>query len=919
MGKPIVTPETPESLATEEEFSLWLAACDEQLAAGDPAGSLEELGAPPPLRERLERDTAWCRLVRQMWPQAIGSDLDATGLAPDDESSTPARAPAGPGRFEIRRELGRGAFGVVYLAYDPNLRREVALKVPRIEVHLTPDLRARFRNEATAAAGLDHPNIVPVYEAGEEASVCFIASAYCPGITLAAWLRQRTGPVPYRAAAGLVATLAEAVDHAHRRGVLHRDLKPSNILLETTVPSTPGGEGFDLVPRITDFGLAKFVEEPTSQSDAANPTMSGVILGTPSYMAPEQAQGLAHQVGTPADIYSLGVILYELLTGRPPFQEDSALDTLVLVRTQDPLPPSRLRPRLPRDLETICLKCLHKQPQARFPTARELADDLRRFLDGLPIRTRPIPAWERAFKWMRRRPALAALVGVGGVAALALAIVIGLANVRLQRERDRAEARRLEAVANLRRARDAVDRMLTQVSEERLKFIPQVEPVQLALLEDALSFYRDFVRQAHDDPEVLFGASQAYGRLGRTYNFLGRRDEALRCYDEALTLLKHLVSAFPGVAAYRNGLAQWHLAVTGPWREMGRQAEAEAALLNALALLEELAAADPTERRYREEQASAHNVRGMVLEELGKPSEAKPEYQKAIELFDELAARFPDEVRHRTQGAMVRNNLAVLIETDGQLDEAERIYRRNVELWDNLVANSPAPTNADYRSKLALMLDNLSVVLSKLGRKGEAERNLRRAVDLRSGLTKDYPNTPFHFTRLGDTLGGWSKLASDRGDFALARQLRERAIASKRKAVALAPQAPDLLDGLRDCHAALAETLIRMRAHEDAARTVAELVALAPGSGPESLRGASFLARCVPLAEADPALAQNRRAELAKNYGDRAVGLLRVAVKQGAGTVAALDGDRGLDPLRPRADFQALLAAPANLPATGSP
>ena len=218
--------------AQEDEFSLWLAACDERLAAGASVASLEEVGAPPALRSRLEREAAWCQLVRRIWPQVADADPDASGSSPPDQTQPAESLLSELGRFVIRRELGRGSFGIVYLAYDARLRREVALKVPRAEVFLTPELRARFRHEAMAAAGLDHPNIVPVYEAGEEGPVCFIASAYCPGITLAAWLRQRPRPVPYRTAASLVATLADAVEHAHRRGVLHRDLKPSNVLLE---------------------------------------------------------------------------------------------------------------------------------------------------------------------------------------------------------------------------------------------------------------------------------------------------------------------------------------------------------------------------------------------------------------------------------------------------------------------------------------------------------------------------------------------------------------------------------------------------------------------------------------------------------------------------------------------------------------
>ena len=215
-----MTPEAPEpdSPDLEDDLCFWLAAIDDHLAGGAEVTSPDKIGAPAALRERLEREAAWCQKVRQLWPEAARLNPGSTANWLCRGPLSPETAPADVGRFVVRHELGRGTFGVVYLAYDPRLRRDVALKVPRVEALAMPELRERFRNEATAAAGLDHPHIVPVYEAGEEGSVCFIASAYCPGITLAAWLRRRHGPVPHRMAATLVATLAEAVEHAHRAG-----------------------------------------------------------------------------------------------------------------------------------------------------------------------------------------------------------------------------------------------------------------------------------------------------------------------------------------------------------------------------------------------------------------------------------------------------------------------------------------------------------------------------------------------------------------------------------------------------------------------------------------------------------------------------------------------------------------------------
>src|SRR5262249_24555743 len=280
--------------------------------------------------------------------------------------------------------------------------------------------------------------LVPVYDAGEAGSVCFIAPAYCPGVTLADWLKQRTELVPVRDAAAPVATLAEAVQHAHHHGVVHPDPKPGNVLLQpvgrrSAQMSKEEGKGLasssvciDLcssVAKISDFGLAKLLTgEPGAA--AADQTQSGAVVGTPRYMAPEQAEGKRQEVGPAADIYALGTILYELRTGRAPFRAESTLGILLLVRAEEPVPPVRLRPGMPRDLETICLKCLQKEPRQRYHSAGALANDLHRCVAGEPIQARPVRTWERAVKWARRRPAVAALLAsVVGVTALGFGLV----------------------------------------------------------------------------------------------------------------------------------------------------------------------------------------------------------------------------------------------------------------------------------------------------------------------------------------------------------------------------------------------------------------------------------------------------------------------------------------------------------------
>jgi hypothetical protein len=386
----------------DEKFAAALAAFDEALAAGCNTEPVTQMYVDPALLPRLEKAHGCLQRLERLRPRSV-RPAAAAG------QTQPVLKPGGQvGRFRLLRELGRGGFGIVYLALDPALGRSVALKIPTLEVVFSPEVRRRFLLEARVAAGLDHPNVVPTYEAGEIGSVCYIASAYCPGPTLAVWLQERKEPVPCRLAAALTATLAEAVDYVHGRGVLHRDLKPSNVLLQPRSEARPAREEDDpdFIPRLTDFGLARLREAEGHE------TRSGAVLGTPAYLSPEQAEGRRAAIGPTTDVYSLGVILYELLAGATPFQADTVLDLLRRVTSEEPQPPRSLRRDLPRDLNTICLKCLEKEPARRYASAGALAEDLRRFLAGQAVKARPVGTIERGLKWARRRPAAAAAYGL---------------------------------------------------------------------------------------------------------------------------------------------------------------------------------------------------------------------------------------------------------------------------------------------------------------------------------------------------------------------------------------------------------------------------------------------------------------------------------------------------------------------------
>jgi WD40 repeat protein/serine/threonine protein kinase len=394
-----------------------------------------EKGESPPAAEYQARFPGHAEALGLHFAQQVmqTADPDAT-LAPPHGGAGQV-LPLTPG-YEILGELGRGGMGVVYKARQTRLSRVVALKVILAGSHAGTDEMVRFRTEAQAVASLQHSNIVQIFEVGEQQGLPFFSLEYCSGGSLAA--RLDGTPLPAAQAAQLVETLARAIHAAHLKGIVHRDLKPANILFSA--------EG---APKITDFGLAKKLD------DGAGPTASGAIMGTPSYMAPEQASGHSKQIGPAADVYALGAILYEVVTGRPPFRGATSLDTVMQVLNDEPVPPVRLQPKLPQDLDTICLKCLHKEPHKRYASAAALAEDLARFQADLPIQARPIGQVERFGRWCRRYPLVASLIAALAVFMMLTIVVLARSNLQIQQEQKQTREEQQKTEAALTREQQA--------------------------------------------------------------------------------------------------------------------------------------------------------------------------------------------------------------------------------------------------------------------------------------------------------------------------------------------------------------------------------------------------------------------------------------------------------------------------------
>ncbi|HEY8505814.1 MAG TPA: protein kinase, partial [Gemmataceae bacterium] len=610
-----------------------LAFTPEPPACETPAPGREATTAPP---ERGARDAERGTGV----PAPAG-----TGVGPDRPESR-APPPAFPGEeagprldgYELLGRLGYGGMGVVYKARQLKLDRVVAVKMVLAGAHAAPEQLARFRTESQAIARLQHPNIVQIYEVGEHDGLPYFSLEFVGGGSLA----QKAGgqPQPARDAAHLVETLARAMDFAHRRGVVHRDLKPANVLLTE-----------DGVPKITDFGLAKCLGDTSGQ------TRTGALVGTPSYMAPEQARGGLKEVGPAADVYALGAILYELLTGRPPFAKATAMDTVMAVLADEPVPPGQLRPGVPRDLETVCLKCLRKEPGARYPSAAALAEDLHCFLAGEPIRARPLGRLGRLGRWCRRHPDIAALaatvflllatVAVGAtVAAVWIAGEKRAADLSAEAARlaqHEAEAQREKAAQSARVADEqrglALDALGTLVNEvqRQLGDAPGTQALKQRLLRTALAGLRKLAASADRSPLVDLNTAEAHRRMGEVFLTLGRTKEAGDQYEKMHAITRALEAADPADPQVRRN-ASVSFALLGDIRLLlGDRPAARAYYEESLRRRRELSAAEPLDKGRRVDLAQIYVKLGNV----SAPAEARAFYEESLALRKALAAEDP--------------------------------------------------------------------------------------------------------------------------------------------------------------------------------------------------------------------------------------------------------------------------------------
>ena len=694
---------------------------------------------------------------------------------------------------------------VVFRARQQILDRTVALKMILGGAIAGPEVLARFEQEARTVAQLQHPGIVQIYEVGDHNGLPYLSLEFVPGGSLHEWLRGQ--PLPPLEAARLIEQLSRTTHFAHERGVIHRDLKPANILLTERPPnaasdstvlsdsavSERSAESFVQL-KIADFGLARLL------GSGNNLTVTGQLIGTPSYMAPEQARGAVDEMSPALDVYSLGAILYELLTGHPPFRGATLVDTLDQVRNEEPVSPRRLQPRVPPDLETVCLKCLEKAPERRYVSALALADDLRCVQQGRAIAARPVHAAERVWKWMRRSPAIASLAAVAVLFA-----VIGLAgtlletaranknaeDARLDRDRalyhsrlanhERAAAedqrrlaeeekmRAVEAQAEAERQRQTAEQekalavearaqadanfksamnavvALTQLGRQ-LRNEPRQQATSRRIFDETLQFYEGFLSVRAEDQTLRVMAVIALHEAAGIRSDMGEREKARQLLDRSTELLDTLLHEHPGSAYLLVIAARSQWTRGNLLRSMSQPVEADRAYLACIATYDAMLERSSKDRTLLVHKANAIVNRCVVLQQLGRKADALEQFAVAARLLRDVARANPQDELVATELALCLDDYGNALFSEGRRGEAQPLLREALELREHLFKKS----STDHSRQIFLARSLTAVARCELAEDNfdAATAHLQRAAGLLEPFLADYPEVFQYYSEL---------------------------------------------------------------------------------------------------------------------------------------------------------------------------